>query len=198
MMVPSLPKAFASLALALAFLWTQNVRAQEAPEAAAEDPNSYSEKEILDAAGAFFGGVSEGLARVVEKVFADQGRPNAYIAGTEGGAAVGVGLRYGAGELYHKLEGLSKVYWRGPSIGFDVGGDISKVFILVYNLDDYRSFYKRFPSGEAGFYFVAGVGVSYKQRHGIILAPLRAGVGLRAGINAGWVKFSPKKSIVPF
>ena len=171
--------------------------AQE-PAPAEEDPNTYSETEILDAAGAFFGGISEGLAKVIEKAFADQGRPNAYIAGTEGGGAVGVGLRYGAGNLYHKLEGPSDVYWRGPSIGFDLGGDLSKVFILVYNLDDFRSFYKRFPSGEAGFFFVAGVGISYKQRHHIIIAPIRTGVGLRAGINAGWVKFSPKKSVVPF
>lgn len=159
---------------------------------------TFNEDEILDAAGNFFGEVSEGLAKVIEKAFADLGRPNAYIAGTEGGGALAVGLRYGNGNLYHKLEGQSKVYWRGPSIGFDVGGDLSKVFILVYNLQDYESFYKRFPSGEGSFYFIGGVGISYKQRHDIIIAPIRTGVGLRAGINAGWVKFSPKKSYVPF
>ncbi|MCH7805730.1 MAG: DUF1134 domain-containing protein [Proteobacteria bacterium] len=162
------------------------------------DSGTFNEKEIAAAAGNFFGEVSEGLASVIEKAFADLGRPNAYIAGTEGSAALGVGLRYGSGTLYHKLEGDSKIYWRGPSIGFDLGGDFSKVFILVYNLHDFRSMYKRFPSGEAGYYFVAGVGISYKQRKDIILAPIRTGVGLRAGINIGWVKFSKKKSIVPF
>lgn len=195
MMLHPFPKFLAPAALAFALFAAPLARAEEP---AAGDPNTYSEKEILDAAGAFFGSISEGLARVVEKVFADQGRPSAYIAGTEGGGAIGIGLRYGAGNLYHKLEGASQVYWRGPSIGFDVGGDLSKVFILVYNLDDFRSFYKRFPSGEGSFYFVAGVGVSYKQRGNVILAPIRTGVGLRAGVNAGWVKFSPKKSIVPF
>lgn len=196
-MPASVRRTALSLFTLFLFLFALPAAAQEEGE---RDPSqdAYTEEEILDAAGAFFGGISEGLARVVEKVFADLGRPNAYVAGTEGGGAIGVGLRYGSGTLYHKLEGPSTVYWRGPSIGFDVGGDVSKVFILVYNLHDFRSFYKRFPSGEGSFYFVGGVGVSYKQRHDIILAPIRTGVGLRAGINAGWVKFSPKKSIVPF
>lgn len=159
---------------------------------------TFNEDEILAAAGNLFGEVSEGLAKVIEKIFADQGRPTAYIAGTEGGGALAVGLRYGSGNLYHKLEGQSKIYWRGPSIGFDVGGDLSKVFMLVYNLYDPLDMYKRFPTGEGSFYFVAGVGVSYKQRRSIILAPIRTGVGLRAGINIGWVKFSWKKSYIPF
>jgi len=162
------------------------------------DDGTFNEGEILDAAGNFFGEVSEGLAQVIEKAFADQGRPTAYIAGTEGGGAIAVGLRYGSGNLYHKLEGQSKIYWRGPSIGFDAGGDLSKMFILVYNLHDVLDMYKRFPSGEGAFYFVGGVGMSYKQRRAIILAPIRTGVGLRAGVNAGWVKFSHKKSIIPF
>lgn len=192
-------KTFSSLlgAFLLSLFFALPARAQDEP-AAESDPGTFNENEILRAAGDLFGGVSEGLAKVVEKIFADQGHPSAYIAGTEGSGAIGVGLRYGSGTLYHKLEGDSKVYWRGPSIGLDLGGDLSKVFILVYNLDDFNSFYKRFPSGEASYYFVAGVGVSYKQRKGIIIAPIRTGVGLRAGINIGWVKFSKKKSIVPF
>ena len=187
---------FAPLALVLlVFGFALPAAAQDSPET---KDGTFNEDEIVQAAGNFFGEISEGLAKVIEKAFADLGRPNAYVAGTEGGGALGVGLRYGSGNLFHKLEGESKVYWRGPSIGFDVGGDLSKVFILVYNLHDYKNFYKRFPSGEGSFYFVGGVGVSYKQRRSIIIAPIRTGVGLRAGINAGWVKFSDKKSIIPF
>jgi len=191
----TLPVFFGIIAILVMF--SLPLQAQE-ETSGDEASGTFNEKEIAKAAGNFFGEVSEGLASVIEKAFADKGRPNAYIAGTEGSAAIGVGLRYGSGTLYHKLEGDSKIYWRGPSIGFDLGGDYSKVFILVYNLHDFRSMYKRFPSGEAGYYFVAGVGVSYKQRKDVILAPIRTGVGLRAGINAGWVKFSKKKSIVPF
>jgi len=191
----SIPAFIATLLISL-FLSFSALAQENVPSG--EAGGTFNEEEILRAAGGLFGEISEGLATIIEKVFADQGRPNAYIAGTEGSGAVGVGLRYGSGTLYHKLEGDSKVYWRGPSIGFDLGGDLSKIFILVYNLDDFDAFYKRFPSGEASYYFVAGVGVSYKQRKRIILAPIRTGVGLRAGINIGWVKFSQKKSIIPF
>lgn len=197
-MFPSFLKSLFGLCTALFMAAVLSLPAAAQDETPNEGGSTFNEDEILHAAGDFFGEVSEGLAKVIEKAFADQGRPNAYIAGTEGGGAVAVGLRYGSGTLYHKLEGESKVYWRGPSIGFDVGGDYSKVFILIYNLHDYRSFYKRFPSGEAGYYFIAGVGISYKQRGDIIIAPIKTGVGLRAGINAGWVKFSDKKSVIPF
>lgn len=181
----------------LLLMFSLPLHAQEETPAE-ENGSTFNEKEIAAAAGNLFGEISEGLASVIEKAFADKGRPNAYIAGEEGSAAIGVGLRYGSGTLYHKLEGDSKIYWRGPSIGFDLGADYSKVFILVYNLHEFKNMYKRFPSGEAGYYFIAGVGISYKQRKGIILAPIRTGIGLRAGINAGWVKFSKKKSIIPF
>ena len=195
MKVKSLPALITTLFLY--FILGFSAYAQD-NEPSGEEGGTFNEEEILRAADGLFGEISEGLATVIEKVFADKGRPNAYIAGTEGSGAIGIGLRYGSGTLYHKLEGDSKVYWRGPSIGFDLGGDLSKIFILVYNLDDFDAFYKRFPSGEASYYFVAGVGVSYKQRKRIILAPIRTGIGLRAGINAGWVKFSQKKSIIPF
>ncbi|RYD84627.1 MAG: DUF1134 domain-containing protein, partial [Sphingomonadales bacterium] len=122
----------------------------------------------------------------------------AYIAGGEGAAAIGIGLRYGKGEIFHKIEGQRPVYWTGPSVGFDLGGDASKVFVLVYNLYDSQDLYKRFPAGEGRAYFVGGFSAAYMRRGDVVLIPVRLGVGWRVGINAGYMKFSEKRRIVPF
>ena len=162
------------------------------------DDDTYDQETILDEAKGFFGDGAEGLAKVVEKVFADLGRPNGYIMGDEGAGAFVVGLRYGAGELVHKIEGNRRVHWTGPSIGFDVGGNASKVFTLVYELYDTEDLYRRYPEIEGTFYFVGGVGVNYQQRGRVKLAPIRLGVGLRAGANIGWIKYTKKRKILPF
>src|SRR4029453_3367140 len=100
------------------------------------------------------------------------GRPNAYIAGGEGSGAFVIGLRYGEGDLYMKRNGdrSVKVYWQGPSIGFDFCGNDSKTFTLLYNLPDTEAIYERFPGIDGSFYFVAGIGVNYQQNGNIILA----------------------------
>jgi hypothetical protein len=166
--------------------------------ARAEAANTYQRDDLLSAAEGVFGKGASGLAGIIEDILKDQGQPNAYIAGREAGGAIGVGLRYGSGELFHKIEGQRKVYWTGPSIGFDIGGDANKVFVLVYNLYDSQELYKRFPAGEGRVYFVGGFSASYMRRGDIVLIPVRLGVGWRLGVNAGYMKFSEKQRWLPF
>lgn len=159
---------------------------------------SYQKDDVVSAAEGVFGKGAEGLAGLVEKVLKDQGQPNAYIAGREASGAVVVGLRYGSGTLNHKVEGQRDVYWTGPSVGFDVGGNASKVFVLVYNLYDSEDLYKRFPQAEGALYVVGGFTATYLRRGDVVLIPIRLGVGWRAGINAGYMKFTHKSRIIPF
>lgn len=171
-----------------------------APEKDAAGGGTYTQNEIVNRAANFFGSTTEGLARAVERVFSEKGRPNAYITGVEGGGAVVVGLRYGDGDLFMKANGDRpvKVYWQGPSVGFDVGGNASKVFVLVYNLPNTEAIYQRFPGVEGSAYVVAGVGVNYQQNGRIILAPMRTGVGVRLGANVGYLHYSKERNILPF
>ncbi|MBZ6378426.1 hypothetical protein B5C34_12935 [Pacificimonas flava] len=145
-----------------------------------------------------FGEGAEGLAKLVEDVFRDRGRPNAYIVGNEGSGAVAVGLRYGAGRLYHAVEGNREVYWNGPSIGVDIGGDANKVFALVYNLYDTQDLYQRFPSVEGKVYAVGGFTANYMQRGDVVIVPIRLGAGWRFGANVGYLKFTEDRSLLPF
>jgi len=160
--------------------------------------NTYDKKSIINAASDFLGAGSEAIAKVVEKAFKDHGRPDAYILGTEVSAALIVGVRYGDGTLSHKIEGDSRIYWTGPSLGIDVGADGSRVFALVYNLYDVKDIYHRYPAVEGSFYFVGGVGMNYQQRGNVIIAPIRVGVGLRAGVNLGYLRFTKKRTWLPF
>jgi len=193
-----LPLLQATLGAALLSL-TLSTSAVPAP-APSNDPNTYSSQEIVTKANALFGATTEGLARAIERVFAEKGRPNGYITGEEGGGAVVVGLRYGQGDLFMKTTGDrgTKVYWQGPSVGFDFGGNASKVFVLVYNLPNTEAIYQRFPGVEGSAYVVAGLGVNYQQNGRIILAPMRTGVGLRGGANVGYLSYSKERSILPF
>ena len=169
------------------------------PALAAEDKDAtYDEESIVKAATDFFGETTEGLAKVIEKAFKDQGRPNAYIRGQEASGALTVGLRYGDGELIMKGGGSAKVYWAGPSIGFDVGGNASKVFTLIYHLPKASAIYQRFPGVDGSLYYVGGAGINYQRRNGITLAPIRLGVGLRAGASVGYMHYRREKSINPF
>ncbi|WP_210431283.1 DUF1134 domain-containing protein [Iodidimonas gelatinilytica] len=162
------------------------------------DENTFDQRTILEASKDVFGEGAEGLGGIIESIFADLGRPNGYIAGEEAGGALIVGLRYGNGILHHKIEGTRQVHWAGPSIGFDVGGDAAKVFTLVYNLYDTEDIFRRFPQIEGQFYFVGGLGVSYHQRGDVIIAPIRLGVGLRAGANVGSYKITKESTFNPF
>lgn len=169
------------------------------PALAADDKDStYDEDSILKAATDFFGQTTEGLAKVIEKAFKEQGRPNAYVKGEEAAAAITVGLRYGDGELLMKGGGSAKVYWAGPSIGFDLGANASKVFTLVYHLPKPSAIYQRFPGVDGSLYYIGGAGINYQRLNGIVLAPIRLGVGLRAGASVGYIHYRREKSINPF
>jgi hypothetical protein len=165
-----------------------------------EEPadGSYSTREILDAGHGFFGSVSRGLASVVEYVFQKQGRPNGYILGQEAGGALIAGLRYGEGILYTKDAGSHRVYWQGPSIGYDAGAEGSKVMMLVYDLRDPEEIYQRFGGVDGSAYFIGGVGVTFQKSGHIVVAPIRSGVGLRLGANIGYLKYTHRPTWNPF
>jgi hypothetical protein len=165
--------------------------------ATGDDKNTYDQDSMLKEATAFFGNTTEGLAKVIEKAFKDQGRPNAYIKGEEVAGAITVGLRYGDGALAMKSGGAGRVYWSGPSIGFDLGGNASKVFVLVYHLPKATDIYQRFPGVDGSLYYIGGAGINYQRRDGIVLAPIRLGVGLRAGASVGYMHYRRKKSYNP-
>jgi hypothetical protein len=169
------------------------------PSAYSENIDTYSREEIVEATADFFGVTAEAAASALERVFSDLGRPVGYIAGEEVSAAAGVGLRYGEGYLTLKGQSQShKAYWTGPSVGFDAGGNASRVFTLVYDLNDIDRLYQRFPGVEGSAYFVAGLGVTYQRADDITLAPIRSGVGLRAGANVGYVAYSRRRNWIPF
>ncbi len=164
----------------------------------ATEHDTYDEETILETTKGFFGATTKGLAEVIQKVFEDQGRPNAYIVGEEVSGAIGIGLRYGEGTLHKKSGGTRKVYWQGPTVGFDLGGNASKVFTLIYHMKNLDQIYQRIPGAEGTYYLVAGVGVNYQQAGDMILAPIRVGVGLRGGINLGYLHYNRKHSWIPF
>ncbi len=178
-----------SLMLCLPFL----ARAEDKPT-----PATYSKNEILAKMEKFFGKGAKGLGEVVEKAFRDNGEPNAYIAGNEFSAALGVGLRYGKGVLKTRSGYSRTVYWQGPSIGFDAGGNASKVFMLVYNLPSVDAIFQRYPGVEGSLFFVGGVGMNYLQSGKTVIAPVRFGAGWRQGVNVGYLDFTRNMSINPF
>jgi hypothetical protein len=153
---------------------------------------------VLSAAEGVFGRGAEGLAGLIEDILRKQGDPTAYITGKEAGGAVVVGLRYGSGILHHTVHGDRDVYWTGPSVGFDFGGDANKVFVLVYNLDNTQDLFRRFGAAEGHAYVVGGFTASYLRRGNVVLIPIRMGVGLRLGVNAGYMRFSEKNRWLPF
>ena len=175
-------------------LQSDQARRNEATQSA----ETYDRNDLMSAAEGVFGKGAEGLAGIIEKILKDQGQPNAYIAGREASGAFVVGLRYGSGVLYSKIEGQQPVYWTGPSVGFDVGGDANKVFVLVYNLYDSEDLFKRFPAGEGHLYFVGGFSASYLRSGNVVLIPVRLGVGWRAGVNVGYMKFTHHEKWLPF
>lgn len=158
----------------------------------------YTAQEILDSGHRFFGSTSGGLASVVEKVFASYGLPNGYVLGEEGSGAFVGGLTYGEGTLYTKNAGDHKVFWQGPSLGWDFGGQGSRTMILVYNLDDVNNLYDRYGGVAGSAYVVAGVGFNVLKRGNILLVPVRTGVGARLGVNLGYLKLTQQPTWNPF
>jgi hypothetical protein len=163
-----------------------------------EKSPTFAEDDVLGAAEDVFGKGAEGLGEMIRSSFAKYGQPNGYIVGREISGAFIFGLRYGSGKLYHKVEGEKVVHWTGPSVGFDVGGDGSKTFALVYNLNDTEDLFRRYPAAEGKAYFVGGFTANYLQRDDVIIVPVKLGVGARLGVNIGYMKFSKTGKVVPF
>ncbi len=159
---------------------------------------AYSDTEVIDQASKFFSTGAKGLSQVLEKMLKEKGRPVAIIRGEEAGGALAVGLRFGHGELVFKGAPARKVYWEGPSVGFDVGANAVKTFMLVYALRNAGGLFTRYPGVEGSLYFVGGFGVNYLQRGAVVIAPVRFGVGWRQGIAVGYMKFSPTERVNPF
>ncbi len=159
---------------------------------------TFSMREINHAGHGFFGSISQGLASVIEYAFKKQGRPNGYILGEDVGGAFVAGLRYGEGTLYTKDAGNHKVYWQGPSVGYDAGAEGSKVMVLVYNLREPGDIYQRYGGIAGSAYVIGGVGLTFQSHGDVILAPIRAGIGLRLGANIGYLKYSRRPTWNPF
>lgn len=159
---------------------------------------SYSQQEILDAGHRFFGEVSGGLASVIEKAVGQYGQPNGYILGEEGSGAIVAGARYGEGELYTRNAGNHKIFWQGPSLGWDFGGDGARVMMLIYNLPVVEDIYHRYVGVNGSAYLVGGFGMTVLAYNDIYVVPVRAGVGARLGVNMGYLKFTQRPTWNPF
>lgn len=185
-----------SLVLALAAVQAVPAAAQQG----APPPRSdrYSPGELVNTGHRFFGGVSRGLAQVIERAVSQWGLPNGYVLGQEGGGAFIAGLRYGEGTLYTKNAGDLRVYWQGPSLGWDVGGEGARTMMLVYNLPSTNAVYQRFGGVDGSAYFVGGFGMTVLTANNIVLVPIRSGVGVRLGANVGYLKFTPSATWNPF
>jgi hypothetical protein len=174
-----------------------------APPPAAQSNETFTAEEIVDAGHHFFGEVSGGLATLVEKAVSHYGLPNGYIIGQEGSGAIVGGLRYGDGFLYTKAEGRRQVYWQGPSIGWDFGGDGNRTMMLVYDLPNSLAIYRRYAGVNGSAYLVGGLGMtvlanSEAPYSTVYVVPIRSGVGARLGINVGYLKFTARPTWNPF
>jgi hypothetical protein len=166
------------------------------PRAGGDD--TFSMDEIKGAGHRFFGKVSVGFAKVVEYAFQRSGRPNGYILGEEAGGAFIAGLRYGEGVLHTKDAGEHRVFWQGPSIGYDFGAEGSKTMVLVYDLRSPGEIFNTFPGVDGSAYFIGGVGITFLARNDVVLAPIRSGIGLRLGANIGYLKYTRQPTWNPF
>jgi hypothetical protein len=177
--------------------------AQQPPPPGAQQPpppggSQFSPVEVVDAGHRFFGGVSRGLASIVEKAGSQWGQPNGYVLGEEAGGAFVGGLRYGDGTLYTKNAGDLRVFWQGPTLGFDAGADGARTMMLVYNLPRTEAIFDRFGGIDGSAYFVGGLGMTALTANDIVIVPIRSGLGLRLGANIGYLKFTARPTWNPF
>ena len=167
-------------------------RARQAPS------STFSPAELIDSGHNFFGTVSRGLAQVIEEAVRRWGEPNGYVLGQEASGALFGGLRYGEGSLYTRNAGQHPVFWQGPSLGFDIGGDGARTMMLVYNLPSTPALYRRFVGVDGSAYFVGGFGLTAVMAQDIVVVPIRSGVGARLGVNVGYLKFTAAPTWNPF
>ena len=169
-----------------------------APVAAQERPIAYTSDEIVLSGHKFFGSLSKGLAEAVEAATRRWGRPNGYILGQEAGGAFVGGLRYGEGKLYTRNAGDKRVFWQGPTLGFDAGGDGDRTMMLVYNMPAKNAIFQRFGGVDGSAYFIGGFGMTALTANDIVLVPIRTGLGARLGVNVGYLKFTDRSTWNPF
>jgi len=168
-----------------------SVTAQSAPPYTARPTDQFSSSELVNSGHRFFGKVSRGLAELIEKAISQWGLPNGYVLGEEAGGAFFAGLRYGDGVLHTKNAGDLKVYWQGPSVGWDFGVSGARSMMLIYNLPATQAIYQRFGGIEGSAYVVAGFGMTALTNANVVVVPIRSGLGFRLGANVGWLKFTP-------
>ena len=186
----------AQIVLIALALGCQAALAQPAP---VQDPNqAFTPGELINAGHRFFGTISRGLATIIETAVSQWGQPNGYILGEEASGAFFGGLRYGEGMLYTKNAGDLKVFWQGPSLGWDFGGDGARTMMLVYSLPATEAIYQRFAGIAGSAYFIGGFGMTALTANNIVLVPIRSGLGLRLGANVGYLKFTPTSTWNPF
>ena len=151
------------------------------------DGDTFDQDTVLHDAEAFFGKGAEGLGKVIEKAFKENGRPVGYIKGQEAAGAITVGLIYGDGTLVMKNRKPARV----------LVGAVDRLRPRRQRLQGVRAglqhekpgaIFQRFPAVDGSFYYVGGAGINYQRRGGITLAPIRLGVGLRAGASIGYVQ----------
>ncbi|MET3589789.1 hypothetical protein ABID23_000876 [Bartonella silvatica] len=164
------------------------------------DPNEphYSLQEIIDSGHTFFGKTASGLAVAIQNIFSRYGYPNAYILGEEASGAFFAGLTYGEGKVFTKSYGYHKVFWQGPSVGWDFGGQGSRLMILIYDLNNINNLWGRYGGISGSAYLIAGVGFHVLKNKNVLLVPIRTGIGARLGINVGYLKLTPTPTWNPF
>jgi hypothetical protein len=182
----------ALLMMATSLLCAGQARAQVA------QGSEYTPQEIVDAGHGFFGSTTGGLAKVVERAFETYGLPNGYILGQEASGAFIGGLTYGEGRLYTKNAGDHQLFWQGPSLGLDYGGQGARSMMLVYNLPSVDGVYGRFAGVSGSAFVVAGLGMQVLRRDAVLVVPIRTGVGARLGLNVGYLKVTPMPTWNPF
>jgi hypothetical protein len=187
---------FKRLALSLALILTFALSPAQAANGSLSD--TYSGDELIQTGGEFFGSVAQGLASLVERATSQFGLPNAYILGEEASGAFFAGARYGEGTMYTRNQGERGIFWQGPTIGVDFGGDGSKVMMLVYNLKTVEEAYGRYPGVDGSAYVIGGLGMTVIKYGDVVMVPIRSGVGLRAGLNVGYLKFTQEPTWNPF
>ena len=194
-----LAAALASLiSLSPALADTKPVPAKPLGSSANETPSTFKTDDLVKSGHAFFGSVSQGLASVIEAAVQRWGQPNGYILGQEASGALFGGLRYGEGKLYTKNAGDRPVFWQGPSIGFDVGGQGARTMMLVYNLPSTEAIYRRFGGVDGSAYFIGGFNATALASDNIVVVPISSGVGARLGVNMGYLKFTKEATWNPF
>jgi hypothetical protein len=188
------------IALGVALLLTLGLApfAAQAQSGGGSVSDTFAGEEIVETGGEFFGSVSQGLASLVERATSQFGLPNAYILGQEAGGAFFAGARYGEGTMYTRNQGEHSVFWQGPTVGLDFGGDGSKVMMLVYNLNSVSDVYGRYPGVDGSAYVIGGLGMTVIKYGDVVMVPIRSGVGARLGVNVGYLKFTQEPTWNPF